>query len=582
METFQSIFKNQAKIHGDKVAVSYREESLTYKQLDEKSTRLAAYLNKNGINKGIIPIVTERSADMLVGILGIVKSGACYLPVDYNFPQSRIKYMLEDSMAEVLLISKKLSKEVDVPCTMKKIIYNDDYESPENQSLNENYSVNDPMYLIYTSGTTNRPKGVLISQKSVLNLIRSMKTILNLKNSLVMLSLTTISFDIFVFESLLPLALGMEIVISDPMDFYNQLCSKNIDILQTTPTTMRLILEDKRNESVIRNLKYMLLGGEKFPNDLLESLKRLTKSRIYNVYGPTETTVWSTIKELTNQSEITIGKPIMNTEVIIMKDGVEVTGGCEGELCIAGDGLALGYWNDLEKTKEKFVMIKHNGKTIKVYKTGDLAKYNENNEIVYIGRNDKQVKVRGFRMELDEINCAVQKIPQISFSFATVSKLAGDDVLECYYVSDQKLDYKDIFLFLKKLLPYYMIPQAFYRLKSIPLLPNGKLDINNIKKAKMSVSDDDSSYKSEIGSNTQFDDVTNNIISIWSEILNLNSLKNSDSFFELGGTSVLLVRMCNAVSKLYPFVTVGDAFSYPTVEKLSGFINNEIKRRKVQ
>lgn len=584
MREFIQLFQEQVYNNMNKVALRYLDDTMTYKELDEKSNIVANSLDAINVNKDeIIPIIAERSIETFIGILGIIKYGACYLPIDPEYPTHRVRLMIKNSKAKTILMTNNaLNLNISFNSEQVIIIDNkslDNHRSMKNRNHIVSHDLCKPMYLIYTSGTINQPKGVLISQESVMNFIYGMKQVFNFEDKHIMLSLTTISFDIFVFESLLPLAIGMQIVIVDPMNFYHNLNDNKIDIIQTTPTTMNLILGNRENLLIIKRLKYIILGGEEFPSKLLSNLKKISSARIFNAYGPSETTVWSSIKELTDTSDITIGCPILNTEYVVIRDNKKIGKddiGVKGELLISGKGLALGYFDDEINNNKKFIKINYNGKTQRYYKTGDIVKYCPKMELIFVKRNDLQIKIRGYRVELKEIEEAISEINEIKFCCVVKIEEEQDEALACYYMSEVFIDIKKIYTRIENRLPQYMIPQHFYRIDKIPLMPNGKLNRNSFTENNFILS-----YRQEVENSIQSpllikNKIEKEIYNIWCSILGEKEIDIGSTFFELGGTSLSLARMHNKLIEIYPNITINDIFANIYISDLAHFIEKKI------
>ncbi|MCP5052285.1 MAG: amino acid adenylation domain-containing protein, partial [bacterium] len=362
---------------------------LTYSELNRQAQALATRLKKEGVSANtIVAIMVERSLEMIIGILGILKAGGAYLPVDTGFPKNRIDFMLKDSGTKIIVSNGLIVKKLN----------------GSNQPTNEPANL---AYVIYTSGSTGRPKGVMLRHREVHNFITGITGIIDFPARSTILALTTISFDIFVLETLLPLSRGLKVVVAnedqqqDSQLLSQLILDQGINLLQATPSRMQLLIQGSGKDSLacLERLNTIMIGGEAFPLQLLKELKSLTSARIYNMYGPTETTVWSTVKELTNTNHITVGRPIANTSIYILDSHLNPQPlNVAGDLWIGGDGLAAGYLNRPEMTNDRFQTVK-----TKLYNTGDMARWLPDGNIEFIGRIDNQVKIRGFRVELGEI-----------------------------------------------------------------------------------------------------------------------------------------------------------------------------------
>ncbi|MCP4156238.1 MAG: amino acid adenylation domain-containing protein, partial [bacterium] len=354
--------------------------AVTYRELNERSNHLAHQLISRGVKPGtIVTIKSERSVEMIIGLLGILKAGGAYLPIDPGYPVERIKYMLKDSNTKILLTGVKELNEIKawgegIEIVDINTIYQNIHPTESQYPLTDNPSPsfpdnqypitnNQPLaYIIYTSGSTGKPKGVMIQHPAFVNFIKGMTDIIEFKPEDTILSLTTICFDIFGLETLLPLTTGTKIVIGsrtqqmEPYAAGQIMEQEHVSLFQATPSRLQLLLSDEKSRAGLARLNHLLLGGETLPLILLEEARKIIPGTIYNVYGPTETTIWSTAKDVTGENALNIGKPIANTQIYILdRCGNLQPKGIAGELCIGGDGLARGYINNPEMTSEKFV-----------------------------------------------------------------------------------------------------------------------------------------------------------------------------------------------------------------------------------
>ncbi len=477
------LFEGQARSTPNHTALILGEKSLSYKELNERANKLARKLREKGVQAdSIVGIMVNRSFEMIIGILGVLKAGGAYLPIDPAYPADRIQFMLEDSSTHILLSQKKFIEGIHCEGDFINLDERDIYAGDDSNPAIINSS-RDLAYVIYTSGSTGTPKGVMIEHGAVCNFIRGISEKIDFSEGKTILALTTISFDIFVMETLLPLSRGLTVVIADELHqknpkLLNKLIIQNhVDMLQSTPSGMQLLLRYDEELQGLKCLKEVMVGGEPFPTSLLERLKRLSNAKIYNLYGPTETTVWSTLKDVSLCSSINIGKPICNTQIYIVNEnsGLQpVTE--EGELCIAGDGLARGYLNRPELTEEKFVANPFNPGS-KMYRTGDLAQWLPDGNIEFLGRIDNQIKLNGYRIELEEIEYQLLKHHSIKEAVVIAKEgKEGNKFLCAYFMSDIELQDTVLKEYLSKSLPQYMIPPSFMRLEKFPLTPNGKMD----------------------------------------------------------------------------------------------------------
>ncbi len=576
-KTIHQLFEEQVDKHPEKAALVFGDKKMTYRELDKESNKLARILRKKGVKAdSIVGLVLHRSFDLLVGIMGVLKAGGAYLPIDPEYPSERIRYMLDHSGAGILLMQNSMDKSgrgIAVIDPGDESLSCIDGSRVENITVPENLA-----YVIYTSGSTGKPKGVMIEHRNVVNLIKGITDKIDFSEDKTVLCLTTVSFDIFVLETLLPLAKGNTIVIANEEQQLNPgaLCdlikSNGVDLLQITPSRLQMLLQYVKSIEYLKNIKELIVGGEAFPEMLLESLRELKNTRIYNVYGPTETTVWSTIKDVTGCREINIGRPIANTTAYILDtyNRIQPTG-VAGELHLAGDGLSRGYLNMPEMTSERFVRNPFNSGLM--YKTGDLARFLPNGEIEFIGRMDSQVKVRGYRIELSEIEKCMLELGCIKNCLCVVKEDTDKNkYLALYYISDAEIPVPEIRTHLSRYLPDYMVPQNYTFLEKFPMTPNGKIDRKELPEPGRIQQKPESEYTAAMT------DTEKAVAAVWREILKLDSISVNDNFFEVGGNSLKLVLMLNSLESLFPGrVGVADIFANPTISMLARFISIDIK-----
>ena len=576
------LFEERAGTSPQAVALVYKDRQLTYAELDRRAGGLARTLAARGVTKdSIVGLMVERSFNLITGILGILKAGGAYLPLDPEYPADRISYMLEDSGTRILLSQKRFYERLEEGERPPECEFMDmddesifDFQGEAPVAINDSHSL---AYVIYTSGSTGKPKGVMLEHRSVINFIKGITAAIDFNASDTILCLTTVSFDIFVLEALLPLAVGMKIVIADEARqrdsrLLNSLIADNgVDMLQITPSRLQLLISGMNGLPGLQKLKAVMVGGEAFPQKLLTELKKLTGARINNMYAPTETTVWSAVGELTDSTEIDIGGPIANTRIYILDgDGRPVPAGVPGELHIAGDGLARGYLHRPELTDEKFVPDPfYEGR--KMYRTGDMARWLANGKIECLGRMDQQVKIRGYRIEPEEIEKHFAGIQGVR-ECVVVAKAdeAGNKYLAGYYSSAAEIPVSDIRSHLSGSLPEYMVPEIFVHMEKLPFTPNGKIDRKALPEPGSSRPKLGTEYKSAVSDSEKL------LSGIWQRVLKRELVGVEDNFFELGGNSLTLIKMHGELDRAYPGkVSVTDVFAHPTIAKLAGMIDGQ-------
>lgn len=562
-ECVHHLFEKQVELTPDAIAVIFQEQQLTYRELNNRANQLAHYLKASGVAPDVlVGICVERSLEMLVGLLGILKAGGAYVPLDPAYPTERLAYMLSDSQMTVLVTQQNLvsilpEHEARVVCLDRDW---SDIAQQEEQNLLSQLTLENLAYVIYTSGSTGKPKGVQIPHGAVSNFLQSMQHKPGLTDQDILLAITTISFDIAVLELYLPLIVGSKVVLAsrevsiDGNKLLALLKESHSTVMQATPATWQLLLSAGWQQ---RSRLKILCGGEALSQGLAHQLLSRASS-LWNMYGPTEATVWATTYEVVSQSlidsqrpAILIGKPIDNTLTYILDRYLQpVPIGVRGELYIGGVCLARGYLNRPDLNHEKFIAnpFSHD-LSDRLYKTGDIAKYLPNGDIEYVSRVDSQIKVRGFRIELGEIEVSLAKHPLIRELAVVVREENLEDKRMVAYIvphQNQSPTNNDLREFLSKRLPQYMIPSSFVILESLPLTPNGKLD----RKALHLL---DLSEPLNEGFIAPRDRVEQELANIWSKLLGRNSIGIYDNFFDLGGHSLLSMRLISEIEKTFDY-----------------------------
>jgi amino acid adenylation domain-containing protein len=552
--TIHSLFNEQAEIYPNSIALEFEDRQVTYAKLNTMANQMANYFWSQGLRPGqIMAISLDRTPELIACLFAVLKCGAAYLPLDPKFPIARLEFMIEDSEASFLLTSKSLL--TSLPYYSKTIIIEDILSLLDKQTdlpLSIPVSQEIPAYILYTSGSTGKPKGVTVSHKNLVNFLYSMKIQPGINENDKLLSITTISFDIAGLELFLPLIFGATVVFADYETtrdgqlLLKVLEEKEITILQATPTTWQLLLDSGWENPLALKA---LCGGEAMPKNLARQLTSRCDA-LWNMYGPTETTIWSTIKEIKSDDElITIGLPIANTQIYLLDEQRQaVAPGSIGEIVIGGDGVALGYWKRPELTAEKFIPNPFSKeKNSILYCTGDLGKLLPNGEFQCLGRIDHQVKIRGHRVELGEIEATLNSLPGVKQSAVIVSNDFGkEDKLVAYLKStDQLQDKKLILDTLSKILPEILIPSNFIWVDHFPITPNGKIDKNKLKQIEAI------RHQSSPLLKIPTTKIEKEILQIWSALLQVRSIGIDNNFFELGGTSLTLTQLAIRIKKAY-------------------------------
>jgi amino acid adenylation domain-containing protein len=597
------IIADRATEFSNKTALTFHDQSVSYKSLNDQANQLAALLIQNNVQVGdTIGLLSDRSPEMLICLLAIMKSGAAYVTLDPEYPNKRIEYMLADSSAKILLTSAAYHGKFVT--TASEIVIEDAWKQMASFLTDEpvvRVDGNDVVYIMYTSGSSGLPKGTPIEHHSLVNILTSIQQNPGINASDKLLAVATISFDIAGIDLYLPLIAGAEIILADTettkdgralLDLLN---SSGATFMQATPSTWRMLL-DSGWESKL-NIR-AISTGEALPKDLANKLfDKCTE--LWNMYGPTETTIWSSLKQITSKEEaITLGRPVNNTQIYILDQSLKsVPLGISGEVYIAGDGLARGYLNKSELTERAFIANPFSDeKGSRMYRTGDLGKFTEGGEILYLGRIDNQVKIRGHRIELGSIEDCLNMQKGVKEAVVIVREdRPGDQRLVGYVVpnnptrqsagtddnSGKVSSPKEIIASpeqiaawkqgLKDILPSYMVPGQLVALKKLPLTPNGKIDKAELPKPETATNDE----KVKIMPRT---DVEKRISTIWANALGLESVGLYDDFFELGGHSLIAVQVMYEIEKetgiRLPLATL---FNSSTVEEISLLLGMDSK-----
>jgi amino acid adenylation domain-containing protein len=573
------LFEAQVKRSPDAVAVQCDQRELTYAELNRRADQLAGYLQGLGVEPGVlVGLFVDRSLEMMVGLLGILKAGAAYVPIDPTFPPERISFVLADAEASVLLTQERLPGEFVNP-DARVVFLDRDWELIRQASPlvgTGAASPKDLAYVIYTSGSTGKPKGVEIPHQAFVNLLCSMQRKPGLEPSDVLLAVTTLSFDIAGLELFLPLCVGAKLVIATREDvvdghkLLSRLRTSGANVIQATPVTFRLLIE--AGWEGIPRVK-VLCGGEALPRELAGQLGGLSAA-VWNMYGPTETTIWSSTVQVQNdEGPVPIGPPIDNTQFYVLDQAGQLTPiGVPGELHIGGDGLARGYFRRPELTAEKFISSPFGAnQNTRLYKTGDLVRCLPSGTFEFLGRLDHQVKLRGFRIELGEIETALARYPGVRQAVVTLREdVSGDKRLVAYVTTDQKTftvtEARD---FLNGKLPYYMMPAAIVRMETMPLTPNGKVDRRALPAPEGASPSRAQSYVAPRNEEETA------LAGIWEEVLRQERISVQDSLFELGADSLHIFQIVARANKAGMKVTPAHLLKHRTIAALSEALKAE-------
>ena len=584
-KTITQLIEEQVLKTPNNKAIVFENQSITYEELNKKANQVANYLRKQKIKQNdIVGVMIPRSIELLPTIIGVLKSGACYIPIDPTYPEKRIKYMLENSNAKLLLTTNKLFDNISFENKICVDFSNDEIYSLNDENLKNINMPEDISYIIYTSGSTGLPKGVVLKHKSLTNLCFYLnKNIDFLQDNCVyknMVSITTVSFDIFIFETLICLQKGLKIILANedeqriPKLLDNLIKKNDAQLIQMTPSRMRIFLDNIEDMPNLSNLKYVILAGEALPLKLRDDLKSIGIKKIYNGYGPSETTIFSSFTDVTEHKEINIGKPVANTQMYILNENLEVVPiGVAGELYIAGDGVGKGYLNMDEITKERYIKNPFEENSI-MYKTGDICKYNVSGEIYYLGRIDNQVKIRGLRIELEEIENKILNFPCIKNAKVVKQTIGNREIISAYYIANRRIRITELRKYLSENLPNYMIPSYFTALDEFPHTPNGKIDKKALPIPNGVLQNEKNKY---IPPKT---DLEVKLVSIWENVLNTKPIGITDNFFELGGDSILAMNLNIQLLKITDKIRYADIFTYSTISSMAEKIEKDIEETK--
>ncbi|MFZ5987762.1 MAG: non-ribosomal peptide synthetase [Bacillota bacterium] len=582
------MFEEQAYNNADNIALTFMGNSMTYGQLNSKANQLAWLLKEKGIKKNsLVGIMVERSFEMIIGILAVLKAGGAYVPIDPDYPEQRINYLLSNSKIPLLITQGKfvergyaIRSEV---LAVDQVLSNFNLPS---YNLNEDYDPEQLMYVLYTSGSTGNPKGVMIKSHAFVNLLNWFTSEFDIDNSSSILLIAPTSFDLAQKNLYSSLIKGGRLCLFSPglydyIEMSNTIEREQIDTINCSPSAFYPLLDCNMDSDFIKlkSLSKVFLGGE--PINTIK-LSEWTKSSNYNgeivnTYGPTECTDISSYFRLDNKNigryvSVPIGKPVHNTRLYVLgKDmGIQPVG-IPGELCIGGIGLAEGYYNDPELNKKKFVDFTYMTKE-KIYKTGDLVKWLPDGNMEFLGRLDHQVKVRGVRIELGEIESRMLQHRLVKEAVVIDRENPGGDKYLCaYFVSDEKLSENELKSFLENELPSYMIPSHFIKMDKLPLTPNGKINRKEMPEP-LSGSLNKAEYSEPVS------ETEKRLVEIWQKVLGIERVGINENFFDIGGNSILLMQMHVNVERVFPGkVLITDLFSHPTISKLAKYIDRANK-----
>lgn len=524
-----------------------------------------------------IGLLMERTQVLIIILCTAFEKHITYVPLDVDLPSERLQEIIMSAGIKTIVSTPQYArffKNINEIVVEKDVFIDFD----------ESDISNEVAYIMYTSGSTGRPKGVMVRRESVYNFMDGVSEVIDFSEGRSIACLTNVSFDIFFLESVMPLMKGMKVYLAteeeqnNPKAIASLIENSQVDMLQMTPSRMQLLLNYDKELSCLKNVKDIMIGGEAFPEKLLHTLQEKTSANIFNMYGPTETTIWSTISNLTNKDTVDIGKPIKDTRVYIVDHDLHIVPDGEiGEICIAGKGLAKGYVNNEELTKEKFCPLPEKPEEI-IYRTGDLGRVLPSGDLICLGRTDSQVKIRGHRIELGEIEFFINQVDGIIQAVATVAeKSENEKVIEAYYTCSKPITHEQISEYLSKKVPAYMIPAKYYEVDSFELTPNGKIDRKNLQLHIVKTLGNNSSSAPTVQNNSK---AFETIAASLSESLEIpvESIKVDQPLSELDLDSINFVKLVIALEAEFDFEFDDDKLlisEFPTVRSLVEYVEEK-------
>lgn len=584
-KTIHQLFEEQVQLRPEKVAVAFEGVSMSYQVLNAKANQLARVLRAKGVGREqVVAIMSDKSLEAIIGVLAIIKAGGAYLPIDIEYPPTRVEYMLNDAGAQLLLTQRDFVEKYQFAGETIDLADAQLYQG-DDSNLEQINQPDDLIYIIYTSGSTGNPKGVMVQHINVNRLI-SNSNMLTITDSERILQIGSLAFDASTYEIWSALLNGASLYLIrkddllSPERFEAKMKEYHITIaLLTTPVFNQMIEE---NPAIFAGLKALIIGGDALSPKHINFVRTLYPALcVINGYGPTENTTFTTYFKMdqehpqTNYHNIPIGKPLSNTKVYIVDDNTHLQPtGVPGELCVSGDGLARGYLNRPELTAEKFIPNPFEPPAM-MYRTGDLARWLSDGNIEFMGRIDQQVKIRGFRIELGEIENQLLQYPELKEVVVVVRKDQAHEKYLCAYLvkttenterDGNELSSSDIRAFLQKRLPEYMIPAYFVQLDQLPLTPNGKVD----RKALPEVDEHRNTHVTYVAPSNE---IEAKLVQIWSELLDIKPIGILDNFFELGGHSLKATSfVAKAFKEFHVQIPLREVFLKQTIKELAEYI----------
>ncbi len=566
----ENITMNNFKLHNE-AKIIFNNKIYLYKEIRRQMDIYQSALS--GI--GSAAVMVDRSVELLILLMAMLESGITFLPIDHSNAVNRTNYMLQDSQMEVVITNEKYYDTLEYP---NKIIF----EHLKEGKLPEPSGGSDSIaYILYTSGSTGIPKGIMVSWSALENFMEGVSEVVPLSPGKKIACLTTVSFDIFLLESVVALCKGLTVILANeeeqksPRHMVRLIKREKAEILQMTPSRLQLLFHADDTLDFLKNIQIIMLGGEQLPLEMLQRLQRNSKVEIYNMYGPTETTIWSSIAYLTKSKSVHIGLPIKNTDIYILDENHHIVlDGTVGEIAISGQGLSLGYVNLETETKEKFIFLPEANK--KVYLTGDLGSISKDHFLHYVGRVDNQIKLRGYRIELEEIETVLNGFDTIEQAVVTVEEGKQANRLIAFYVAQKDVDRQQLTDWLKSRLPDYMLPACYIRITQFPLTLNGKIDRKQLRVNDLLPQTNEPDLLVEENS-----EVASKVISLISEMTNVknNSITCKTTLTELGIDSITFIKLIVNLEEMFGFEFDDQMLlftAFPNIQTMIDYVEENI------
>jgi len=564
--TWVQLFESQVARTPEAVALVFGDQRLSYRELNGRANQLAHHVRRLGVGpEGLVGICAERSVEMVVGILGVLKAGGAYLPMDPAYPAERLTFMLEDAKVLVLLTQSNIRRAWPANTRVLQLdtlrLEGESIDNPPPVSKPENLA-----YVIYTSGSTGQPKGVALEHRSLNAFAHWARERYSAEELDGVLAGTSICFDLSVFELLVPVCWGGKVILARNVLELPEI-KEPVRLLNTVPSAATELV---RMKAIPSSVQVINLAGEPLRQSLVEQLYDLgTVQKVYDLYGPTEDTVYSTCALRERKGRATIGRPLPNKQVYLLDEQMEpVPVGVVGELYLGGDGLARGYLGREELTRERFLSSPWGGR---IYKTGDLARYQGDGQIDFLGRSDHQVKIRGFRIELGEVEGQLRQHGAVREAVVVAREDGGEKRLVGYVVLEGDVTASELKDHVRKRLPDYMVPSAIVILEKLPLTPNGKVDRKALPAAEAFDSEGDGAFVAP-GTPTEIA-----LGEIWCKLLNVSRVGIHDNYFKLGGHSLLAIRVVSRIREAFQVgLPISSIFEAPTIAGLAEAIERQL------